>query len=114
MIIEYQCIIWQHRITQSHYCHNNNNNTTTVVQVQRPTPSAIPSTPITTPITSSSTTLTPTPKIAPVPLLKRHGEDEDYETASDDGGSDKDENFDPYRDFKRGLKYRSILESKTK
>ena len=56
-------------------------------------------------------TLTPT--LAPAPLIKRHGEDEDYETASDDG-SDNDENFDPYRDFKRKLRYRSVLENKTK
>lgn len=81
--------------------HNNN-----IVQVQRPTPPAILASPIPSPIPSL---LTPAPTL----LVNPHGEDEDYETASDDDGSDNGDKGDPYRDFKRKLRYQSILENKT-
>ena len=112
-LIGIACLLLTRKILQILQARNQarQSDETIIVQVQRPTPPAIlapPTPPITSPIT---TTLTPT--LAPAPLIKRHGEDEDYETASDDG-SDNDENFDPYRDFKRKLRYRSVLENKTK
>lgn len=114
-LIGIACLLFTRKILHILLARNQarHNNNRIIVQVQRPTPPAIlspPTPPITSPITPL-TTLTPTP--APVPLIKRHGEDEDYETASDDG-SDNDENVDPYRDFKKRLRYRSILENITK